>query len=61
MAARKTEVKEVEQETAYTTDLAKEEIIKVIVAKTQDMVKGPDRVNDPHIMHAVAELYAAIK
>lgn len=49
------------KETAYTLDLAKEEIVKVIVAKTSDMVKGPDRVNDPNIMRAVAELYTAIK
>ena len=36
-------------------------ICELLSAKAQDMLKGPDRVNDPNTMRAMAELYIAIK
>lgn len=36
-------------------------ICELLSAKAQDMLKGPDRVNDPNTMRAMAELYNAIK
>lgn len=60
MAARKVETAAAVEE-LHTMDTAKQKIIEVIEAKAADMLKGPDRVNDPKIMEAMATLYTAIK
>lgn len=58
--AKKTE--EVKQETkAITQEDVKAKVYEVLIAKASDMLKGPDRVNDPHTMEAMATLYNAIK
>ena len=60
MAARKTTTDVVEQP-AITAETVKAKVLEVIQAKAEDMLKGPDRVNDPKIMEAMATLYNAIK
>lgn len=50
-----------EKEPTIGLDDVKAAICEVLHSKAQDMLKGPDRVNDPQIMHAMAELYSVIK
>jgi len=59
MAAKKTELTAVEP--TVTNETVKAKVLEVIQAKAEDMLKGPDRVNDPKIMEAMATLYNAIK
>jgi hypothetical protein len=60
MAARKTTTEAFEQPT-ITADTAKAKLFELIEAKAKDMLKGPDRVNDPKTIEAIATLYNAIK
>lgn len=66
MAKKTEEVKTEEVKTeatapAITQDEVKATVYKLLIAKASDMLKGPDRVNDPHTMEAMATLYNAIK
>lgn len=61
MAARKTDKTEVVDTPVHNADTAKAIIYELVEAKCADMLKGPDRVNDPHTMDAIARLMEAIK
>lgn len=61
MAARKTTTEAVVPEEVHNTDTAKAKLFELIEAKASDMLRGPDRVNDPKTIEAIATLYNAIK
>lgn len=58
--AKKTEEAKAEPQ-GITAEDVKAKVYEVLIAKASDMLKGPDRVNDPHTMEAMATLYNAIK
>jgi hypothetical protein len=60
MAAKKT-TEAVVMEEVHNADTAKAKLFELIEAKAKDMLKGPDRVNDPKTIEAIATLYNAIK
>ena len=60
MAAKKT-TEAVVTEEAHNADTAKAKLFELIEAKASDMLRGPDRVNDPKTIEAIATLYNAIK
>ena len=61
MAAKKTTTEAVVTEEVHNTDTAKAKLFELIEAKAKDMLKGPDRVNDPKTIEAIATLFNAIK
>lgn len=61
MAAKKTTTEAVVPEEVHNADTAKAKLYELIEAKAKDMLKGPDRVNDPKTIEAIATLYNAIK
>lgn len=61
MAARKTTPEAVVTEEVHNADTAKAKLFELIEAKASDMLRGPDRVNDPKTIEAIATLYNAIK
>ena len=60
MAAKKT-TEAVVTEEVHNADTAKARLFELVEAKAKDMLRGPDRVNDPKTIEAIATLYNAIK
>lgn len=64
MATKKatiTVVDTIAPEEVHNADTAKAKLLELIEAKASDMLRGPDRVNDPKTVEAIATLYNAIK